>query len=428
MDREEIRARALALHEAHRGKLEIRSKVPLRGPEDLSLAYTPGVAEPCLEIHRDRELVYRYTNRGNLVAVVTDGSAVLGLGDIGPEAAYPVMEGKCVLFKAFAGVDAVPVCLNTQDSEEIVETVARLEPTFGAINLEDISAPRCFFIEEQLKGRLGIPVFHDDQHGTAVVTAAAFLNALRVVDKKIDAVRVVINGAGAAGLSVAALLMEMGVEDLILCDREGAFYRGFTGSMNPYQESMLQRSNPNNVKGTLADALQGADVFIGVSAGGLVDADMVASMRERAVVLAMANPVPEIYPEEALRGGAAVVATGRSDFPNQINNVLAFPGILAGVLEVRARDVTEGMKRAAAHAIADLAAEELSPTYIIPGVFDPRVAPRVAGAVAQQAVREGMALLDGNVDSVEENVSMRVARVRGEVEESFPSGSLSHRQ
>ena len=388
----EQRALALQLHRENRGKMEIRSKVPVRNARDLSLAYTPGVAEACRDIDADPEKVFEYTNRGNLVAVVTDGSAVLGLGNIGPLAAYPVMEGKCILFKAFAGVDALPLCLDTQDPDEIVDTVIRCAPTFGSINLEDISAPRCFDIEEELIRRLEIPVFHDDQHGTAVVAGAALTNALAVAEKDIENVRIVINGAGAAGMATARLLLEMGVGDVILCDLKGALYEGFEGIANSRQEEIARITNREGLRGSLTDAMRGADVFIGLSAGGVVDGDMVRSMAPAAVVIAMANPVPEIYPEEALEAGALVVATGRSDFPNQINNVLAFPGIMAGAMKVRARRISEAAKGAAAEAIAGTVPPgELAPGFIIPGVFHPDVAPRVAAAVAGAAVAEGSA-------------------------------------
>ncbi len=389
---DELREAALKLHSENRGKLAIKSKVPVRNGHDLSLAYTPGVAEACREIDADPEKVFEYTNRGNLVAVVTDGSAVLGLGDIGPLAAYPVMEGKCILFKAFAGVDAMPLCLDTQDVDEIVDTVVRVAPTFGSINLEDISAPRCFDIEEALIERLDIPVFHDDQHGTAVVAGAALTNALSVAEKEIGDVRVVVNGAGAAGLATSRLFLSMGVGDVILCDIEGALYEGFEGIANPRQEEMARLTNAENIGGSLADVMRGADVFVGLSAGGVVSGDMVRSMAERAVVIAMANPVPEIYPDEALEAGALVVATGRSDFKNQINNVLAFPGIMAGAMKVRASRISEASKAAAAEAIASAVSPgDLGPDFIIPGVFDPEVAPGVAAAVAGAAVEEGSA-------------------------------------
>ena len=341
------------------------------------------MAEPCKEIHRDKELVWEYTFRGNVIAVVTDGSAVLGLGDIGPEAALPVMEGKCVLFKKFGNVDAFPICLGTQDVDEIVQTVKAISPTLGGVNLEDISAPRCFEIEKRLKEETDIPIFHDDQHGTAVVVAAAMINALKVVGKELEDVKIVVNGAGAAGIAISNLLMNMGAGDVILCDSRGALYKGRSEGMNPYKEEIAERTNKKGAK-TLAEALEGADVFIGVSVGGVLTQDMVRSMAKDQIVLAMANPVPEIYPDEAKAAGAKVVGTGRSDFPNQINNVLAFPGIFRGALDVRAKDITEEMKIAAAYALASLVSEEeLSPDHIITDVFDPRVAPTIAKAVAE---------------------------------------------
>ena len=379
----DLREKALALHRDNKGKIAIQSKVELKDKDDLGLAYTPGVAEPCKEIHRDKELVWEYTFRGNVIAVVTDGSAVLGLGDIGPEAALPVMEGKCVLFKKFGNVDAFPICLGTQDVDEIVQTVKAISPTLGGVNLEDISAPRCFEIEKRLKEETDIPIFHDDQHGTAVVVAAAMINALKVVGKELEDVKIVVNGAGAAGIAISNLLMNMGAGDVILCDSRGALYKGRSEGMNPYKEEIAERTNKKGAK-TLAEALEGADVFIGVSVGGVLTKDMVRSMAKDQIVLAMANPVPEIYPDEAKAAGAKVVGTGRSDFPNQINNVLAFPGIFRGALDVRAKDITEEMKIAAAYALASLVSEEeLSPDHIITDVFDPRVAPTIAKAVAE---------------------------------------------
>lgn len=379
----DLREKALALHRDNKGKIAIQSKVELKDKDDLGLAYTPGVAEPCKEIHRDKELVWEYTFRGNVIAVVTDGSAVLGLGDIGPEAALPVMEGKCVLFKKFGNVDAFPICLGTQDVDEIVQTVKAISPTLGGVNLEDISAPRCFEIEKRLKEETDIPIFHDDQHGTAVVVAAAMINALKVVGKELEDVKIVVNGAGAAGIAISNLLMHMGAGDVILCDSRGALYKGRSEGMNPYKEEIAERTNKKGAK-TLAEALEGADVFIGVSVGGVLTQDMVRSMAKDQIVLAMANPVPEIYPDEAKAAGAKVVGTGRSDFPNQINNVLAFPGIFRGALDVRAKDITEEMKIAAAYALASLVSEEeLSPDHIITDVFDPRVAPTIAKAVAE---------------------------------------------
>ena len=387
----DIRTKALALHRDNKGKIAIQSKIELKGKEDLGLAYTPGVAEPCKEIHRDRNLVWEYTFKGNIIAVVTDGSAVLGLGNIGPEAALPVMEGKCVLFKKFGNVDAFPLCLGTQDVDKIVETVKLVSPTLGGINLEDISAPRCFEIEKRLKKEIDIPVFHDDQHGTAIVVAAAMINALKVVKKTLKDIKIVVNGAGAAGMAITNLLMNMGAGDVILCDSKGAIYQGRAEGMNPYKEEIAQRTNKEGAK-TLAEALQGADAFIGVSVGGVLTQDMVRTMAQDAIVMAMANPVPEIYPDEAKAAGAKVVGTGRSDFPNQINNVLAFPGIFRGALDVRARDINEEMKIAAANALASLVSEDkLGPDFIITDVFDPRVGSVVAKAVAKAARDSGVA-------------------------------------
>ncbi len=381
---------ALKLHKENQGKLKVVSKVPVRDKNDLSLAYTPGVAEPCKEIHKDVSLVYDYTNRGNFVAVVTDGTAVLGLGDIGPEAGFPVMEGKCVLFKCFAGVDAFPLCVASKDVDDIVNTVKLVAPTFGGVNLEDISAPRCFEIENRLKKETDIPIFHDDQHGTAIVSAAAVLNSLKVVGKGFKDVKIVINGAGAGGTAVSKILLSMGAGEIILCDTKGAIYEGRTEGMNWAKEEMARMTNRERVK-TLAEAFVGADVFIGLSVAGAVSQDMVRSMARDPVVLAMANPVPEIFPDEARAAGAKVIGTGRSDFPNQVNNVLAFPGVFRGALDARATDISEGMKIAAAHAIADLITdEELSPDYVIPKPMDRRVAPAVAEAVAAQAVKEGI--------------------------------------
>ena len=382
---------SLKKHYEWKGKLETVPKMKIENRDDLSLAYTPGVAEACLEIQKDPEKSYALTGRGNLVAVVTDGSAVLGLGDIGPEAGMPVMEGKCVLFKAFGGVDAIPLCVRSHDVDEIVNTVALLAGSFGGINLEDIAAPRCFEIERKLKERLDIPVFHDDQHGTAVVVLAAVLNALRVVKKEIGAVRAVINGAGSAGIAIAKLLLSCGLSDLTLCDKPGAIYKGAEW-LNPAQAELAEVTNRRLLKGTLADALMGADLFIGVSAGNLVSPEMVRSMAPGAILFPMANPTPEIMPDRALEAGAAVVGTGRSDYPNQINNVLAFPGIFRGALDVRAREINEEMKLAAAHALANLVPEgELAADYILPRAFDPRVGPAVAAAVAAAARNTGVA-------------------------------------
>ena len=382
---------SLKLHEQWKGKIEVIATVPVETKEDLSLAYTPGVAQPCLEIQKDVEKSYDLTRRHNLCAVITDGSAVLGLGDIGPEAGMPVMEGKCVLFKAFGGVDAFPLCIKTKDVDAFVETVYQISGSFGGINLEDIAAPRCFEIERKLKERCDIPIFHDDQHGTAVITLAGLTNALKVVGKKKEDVRIVTSGAGAAAVSIVKLLLSAGYQNITMCDRKGAIYAGREG-LNWIKEEMAQVTNREGRKGSLADALVGADVFIGVSAPGTVTGDMVRSMAKDAIVFACANPTPEIFPEEALAAGAAVVATGRSDFPNQINNVLAFPGIFRGTFDVRARDINEEMKMAAAAALAGLISdEELSAEYIIPKAFDKRVGPAVAAAVAEAARRSGVA-------------------------------------
>lgn len=389
-----LREDALKLHRDFQGKVEVISKVPVRDKNDLSLAYTPGVAEPCKEINKDVDLVYEYTNKGNFVAVVSDGTAVLGLGDIGPEAGLPVMEGKCVLFKCFAGVDAFPLCVRTKDVDEIVNLVKLLEPTFGGVNLEDISAPRCFEIEQRLKVETSIPIFHDDQHGTAIVATAGLVNALKVVGKRMEDITVTINGAGAAGMSVTKLLLDLGAKNIILCDSKGPIYEGRTDGMNPFKDEIARVTNRKMVKGSLADALVGADVFIGLSVAGAVTREMAARMAKDAIIMAMANPVPEIYPDEARAAGARVICTGRSDFPNQINNVLAFPGVLRGALDVRARDINEPMKVAAAKAIAALIGpDELNEDYVIPKPFDRRVAPAVAAAVAQAAMDSGVARL-----------------------------------
>jgi len=398
-----LKEESLKMHKENQGKLEVKSKVKLENGYDLSLAYSPGVAEPCIEIHEDKEKVYDYTMKGNTVAVVSDGTAVLGLGNIGPEAAMPVMEGKAVLFKSFAGVDAFPICLDTTDVDKIVETVKLLEPTFGGVNLEDIAAPNCFVIEERLKKETNIPIFHDDQHGTAIVTLAGLINALKIVNKKIDQIKVVANGAGASGIAIIKLLMSMGVNDVIMCDTKGIIYEGRPYGMNPFKEEIAKITNKNNVEGTLTDALKGADVFIGVSVGGAVSQDMIKVMNDDPIIFAMANPTPEIFPDEAKAAGAKVVGTGRSDFPNQVNNVLAFPGIFRGALEVRATNINEEMKIAAAYAIAELIKEEeLNEDYVIPDPFDPRVAPRVAARVAQAAMDSGVARIKVDPKDVEE--------------------------
>jgi len=387
----DIKQLALDKHRDWKGKLEVIARAPVASREDLSIAYTPGVAQPCLEIQKDVDLSYVYTRRWNMVAVVTDGTAVLGLGDIGPEAGMPVMEGKCVLFKAFGDVDAFPLCIRSKDVDEIVNTVRLLAGSFGGVNLEDISAPRCFEIEEKLKACCDIPIFHDDQHGTAVVTLAGLINALRVVGKKLEDVRVVVNGAGAAATSIVKLLMASGLKQVILCDRSGAIYEG-RANLNRYKAELAAVTNRDFKQGTLADVLAGADVFIGVSAPGVLTGDMVRTMAPYPIVFACANPTPEILPDEALAAGAAVVATGRSDFPNQINNVLAFPGIFRGALDVRASDINDEMKVAAAWAIADLVdTSTLQSDAIIPSAFDDRVGPAVAAAVAAAARKSGVA-------------------------------------
>ena len=382
---------SLRLHEQWGGKIEVNTRVPVSTKDDLSLAYTPGVAQPCLEIQRDPDKSYTLTRRHNLCAVITDGSAVLGLGDIGPEAGMPVMEGKCVLFKAFADVDAFPLCIRTKDVDEFVRTVYLLSGSFGGINLEDISAPRCFEIERKLKQLCDIPVFHDDQHGTAIIALAGLTNALRVVGKRKEDVKVVFSGAGSAAISITKLLLQAGFRDITLCDKFGALYEG-NPNMNWAQQEIARRTNLEKKQGTLADLMVGADVFIGVSAPNLVTPEMVSTMNRDAIVFACANPTPEIFPDEAKAAGAAVVSTGRSDYPNQINNVLVFPGIFRGAFDVRASDINEPMKLAAAHALSTLITpEELCADYIIPKAFDPRVGPAVAAAVAQAARESGVA-------------------------------------
>ena len=389
-------AMSLKLCEENHGKLSVVSKVPVTTREELSTAYTPGVGQPCLEINKDKHNVYKYTIKSHTVAVVSDGTAVLGLGDIGPEAAMPVMEGKSVLFKEFGGVDAFPICLDTKDTEEIIKTVKYLAPTFGGINLEDISAPRCFEIETRLKEELDIPVFHDDQHGTAIVVSAGLINAVKLVNKKIEDLKVVISGAGSAGISICKLIMSLGVKDVVLVNSKGAVCEG-DERLNPAQAAMSLITNRNHEKGSLADVMKGKDVFIGVSAPGIVTREMVASMAKDPIVFAMANPVPEIMPDEAKAAGAAIVATGRSDFPNQINNVLVFPGIFRGALMVEAKQIVEEMKLAAARAIASLVSEEeLNAEFIIPGVFDKRVAEVVSLQVAEVAEKLGIARNPGN--------------------------------
>lgn len=380
------------MHKIHKGKLTIESKVPVRNGKDLSLAYSPGVAEPCKVIHDQREKVYDYTMKGNMVAVVSDGSAVLGLGNIGPEAALPVMEGKSVLFKSFAGVDSFPLCLNTNDVEEIVQTVKLLEPTFGGINLEDIAAPNCFIIEDRLKKETNIPIFHDDQHGTAIVTVAGLINALKIVNKSFSEIKVVANGAGAAGIAIIKLLHSFGVRNIIMCDSRGAIYEGRKNGMNPVKDRIAKLTNSERKSGKLEDVIVDADVFIGVSVGGALTKEMIQKMNNDPIIFAMANPDPEIMPDDAKAAGTKVIGTGRSDFPNQVNNVLAFPGIFRGALDVRATRINERMKVAAAKAIASLVTkEELNPDYVIPGPFDDRVAPIVASSVAKAAMESGVA-------------------------------------
>jgi malate dehydrogenase (oxaloacetate-decarboxylating) len=396
-----LREEALKMHKKHQGKLGVHSKVPVRDGNDLSLAYSPGVAEPCLDIYEDESKVYDYTMKGNLVAVVSDGTAVLGLGNIGPKAAMPVMEGKALLFKSFANVDAFPICLDTTDPDKIVEVVKLLEPTFGGVNLEDIAAPQCFEIEERLRKACDIPIFHDDQHGTAIVTAAGLINALKLADKKIEDILVVANGAGAAGVAIVKLLLHMGVKDVILCDTKGIIYEGRSFGMNPFKEEMARITNKKQKQGTLAEALVGADVFVGVSAAGAVTKEMVRSMNHDPIIFAMANPVPEIMPQEAKEAGALVVGTGRSDFPNQVNNVLAFPGIFRGALDVHAKEINEEMKLAAVYAIAGLIAEEdLHTDYVIPDPFDRRVAAYVSAAVAYAAMETGVSQKHVNVEEI----------------------------
>ncbi|MGL5152112.1 MAG: NAD(P)-dependent malic enzyme [Clostridium sp.] len=385
----DIYQESLEFHKELRGKLEIKSRASVNTEKDLSLAYTPGVAEPCREIHKDESKAYLYTRKWNTIAVISDGTAVLGLGDIGPTASLPVMEGKCILFKEFGDVDAFPLVLDTKDVNEIVETVVRISPTLGGINLEDISAPRCFEIEKKLKEKLNIPVFHDDQHGTAIVTLAALINSLKIVDKSLEDLKVVINGAGSAGIAIAKLLLSSGVKNIVVCNRSGAIHRDMYFK-NSSLEELAQITNPNNECGNLEDVIKGSDVFVGVSAPNSVTKDMVKSMAKDAIIFAMANPVPEIFPEDAISAGAKIVGTGRSDFPNQINNVLAFPGVFRGALDVMANDINEEMKVAAAYAIANVVSDdELSPQYIIPKAFNREVSNLVAEAVKDAAIKSG---------------------------------------
>lgn len=387
-----INEEALKLHEENRGKIEVISKTEVKNMHDLAVVYTPGVAEPCRKIHHKTSEVYKYTSKGNMVAVVTDGTAVLGLGDIGPEAALPVMEGKAVLFKHFANIDAFPICLATKDPDKIVEAVTLIAPGFGGINLEDISAPRCFEIEERLKKILDIPVFHDDQHGTAIVVLSGLINALKVVGKEIDNIKVVVNGAGASAIAVLKFIMSAGVKNAILCDSKGTIYEGRKENMNPVKEEMAKITNKEKIKGTLADAIKGADVFLGLSVAGALKAEMVKTMASDSIIFAMANPTPEIMPDIAKAAGARIVATGRSDFPNQVNNCLGFPAIFKGALKVRASQINEEMKLAAAHALASLISEdELHDENVIVDVFDPRVVERESEAVAKAAIESGVA-------------------------------------
>ncbi|MGX1263446.1 malate dehydrogenase (oxaloacetate-decarboxylating) [Rossellomorea marisflavi] len=410
-----LREEALHMHRVNKGKLESKSKVEVRNAEDLSLAYSPGVAEPCKDIYDKPEMVYDYTMKGNMVAVVSDGTAVLGLGNIGPEAALPVMEGKAVLFKSFAGVDAFPICLNTTDVEKIIETVKLLEPTFGGVNLEDIAAPNCFEIEERLKKETNIPIFHDDQHGTAIVTVAGLVNALKIVGKKMSEIKVVANGAGAAGIAIIKLLYRYGVRDIIMCDSKGAIYEGRPEGMNSIKDEVAKFTNRDRIEGGLKEVLQDADVFIGVSVAGALTEEMVSSMKQDPIIFAMANPIPEIMPALAKAAGAKVIGTGRSDFPNQVNNVLAFPGIFRGALDVRATHINEKMKQAAVEAIAELISEdELNADYVIPAPFDKRVAPAVAAAVAKAAMETGVARLKVDPEEIRKKTEELAVIGKGE--------------
>ena len=392
MRSEEVYAKSLELHRAKKGKVAIASRMPVNSMADLALAYTPGVAEPCREIGRNKDAIYDVTSKGNMVAVITDGTAVLGLGDIGPDAALPVMEGKSILFKRFADIDAFPICINSKEVDEIVRTSALIASSFGGVNLEDIAAPRCFEVEKKLQELCDIPIFHDDQHGTAVIVLSGILNALKVVGKKLETVKIVMTGAGAAGTAICKFLMSAGAKNVILCDRSGAIYEGRTEHMNWAKEEIAKTSNPNREKGSVADVIKNADVYLGLSGPGIINGDMVKTMAPKAIIFAMANPTPEIYPDEALAAGAAVVATGRSDFPNQINNCLGFPGIFRGALDVRASVINEEMKLAAAHALAGLIPEdELRADRIVTEVMDDRVVPAIAAAVAEAARKTGVA-------------------------------------
>ncbi|SET44771.1 malate dehydrogenase (oxaloacetate-decarboxylating) [Oceanobacillus limi] len=398
-----LRDEALQMHKVNKGKLSTQSKVPVRNAKELSLAYSPGVAEPCKEIHDRKETVYDYTMKGNMVAVVSDGSAVLGLGNIGPEAALPVMEGKSVLFKSFAGVDSFPICLDTHNVEEIVRTVKLMEPTFGGVNLEDIAAPNCFIIEDRLKKETNIPIFHDDQHGTAIVTVAGLINSLKLVGKSFSDIKVVANGAGAAGIAIIKLLYHFGVRDMVMCDSRGAIFEGRPYGMNDVKDQVAKFTNLDKKEGSLEEMLEDADVFIGVSVGGALTKEMVQKMNEDPIIFAMANPDPEIMPDDAKEAGAKVIGTGRSDFPNQVNNVLAFPGIFRGALDVRATRINEKMKVAAAEAIASLISEaDINPDYVIPAPFDARVAPLVASSVAKAAMESGVARIQVDPEEIAE--------------------------
>ncbi|AMY04564.1 NAD-dependent malic enzyme [Staphylococcus condimenti] len=406
-----LRDEALEMHKKNQGKLEVTPKVKVTNKEELSLAYSPGVAEPCKEIYEDPRKVYDYTAKGNTVAVITDGTAVLGLGNIGAEASIPVMEGKAVLFKSFAGINGVPIALDTTETEEIIKTVKYLQPNYGGINLEDISAPRCFEIENRLKKETKIPVFHDDQHGTAIVTMAGLMNALRITDKSLSDIKVVLNGAGAAGIAIVKLLYSYGVRNMIMCDSKGAIYEGRPYGMNPTKDFVAEWTNKDKKEGKLSDVIEGADVFIGVSVANALSQDMVKSMNEDSIIFAMANPNPEITPDDAKAAGAKVVGTGRSDFPNQINNVLAFPGIFRGALDVEATHINEKMKQAAVSAIADLIQpDELSPDYCIPAPFDRRVAPSVARNVAKAAMESGVSRVEVDPDEIY-NKTMRLTDI-----------------
>ncbi|MFW6022475.1 MAG: NAD(P)-dependent malic enzyme [Halanaerobiaceae bacterium] len=394
---------ALKMHKENKGKITVKSKVSVRNKKDLSMAYSPGVAEPCRKIADDKSAVYEYTNKGNFVAVVSSGTAVLGLGDIGPDAAMPVMEGKAVLFKEFAGVDAFPICVGTKDVDKIVEFVKLLEPTFAGINLEDIAAPECFEIERRLKEETEMAIFHDDQHGTAIIVLAGLLNALKLTNKNIEDVKIVVSGAGASSTSVSKLLLDEGAKNIIICDSKGALYSKRNTSMNLAKQDLADITNPDNEKGSLADIIKGADVFIGLSVAGVLKKDMVKEMKDNPIIFALANPTPEIMPEEAREAGANIIATGRSDYPNQINNVLAFPGVFRGALDVQSKDINEEMKLAAAHALAELITEdELDEEYIVPAPFDPRVAPAVAAAVAEAAIKSGIARVEIPVEEIAE--------------------------